>query len=204
MTTQIPGTMGLEYRVVVGGLASSTARAIIETPFEYAKVRGQTRQEWHIRQAYTGFGACWVRCTGLMTSYFMMIDTLRRNTDAFKRKSTQFLASGSCATLAFLIVWPFETLKNQIQAQTKGIGNTWGEKFRFMINKYGYRGLYRGALPGCMSIFMRNGAAMTVMQHTQKLITDLGIRKPVVKAELSSEPQTIAPRNSMVLDTSEN
>ena len=148
LTKEIPHSLGLQYRVVLAGLMSSTARAIVETPFEFAKVKGQTLQQWHVRDAYTGFTACWIRCCGLMTSYFMMIDTLRRHTNALNRKSTQFVASGGCATLAFLLVWPFETLKNQLQAQTKDIGNTWGEKFRFMINKYGYRGLYRGALPG--------------------------------------------------------
>lgn len=129
-----------------------------------------------------------------MTSYFIMIDILRRNTTAFNRKSTQFLGSGSCATLGFLIVWPFETLKNQLQAQTKGIGNTWGERFRFMINKYGYRGLYRGALPGCMSIFMRNGSAMIVMQFTQRKITESGLRGG--KNQGSSKIKEIKPEDS--------
>lgn len=57
LTTQIPYTLGLEYRVILAGILSSTGRAIVETPFEYAKVKGQTLQEWHIRDAYTGFGA---------------------------------------------------------------------------------------------------------------------------------------------------
>lgn len=56
-----------------------------------------------------------------------------------------------------------------------------------MINKYGIKGLYRGALPGCMSIFMRNGAAMITMQYTQKMITQTGLRKSIPK----STPVTI-------------
>lgn len=68
-----------------------------------------------------------------------------------------------------------------------------------MINKYGYRGLYRGALPGCMSIFMRNGSAMIAMQFTQKKISDLGLRKSPSAQEASS-PQTIKPKNPLKAD----
>ena len=35
---EIPLTGGLQYRVIAGGIIASTARAIIETPLEYAKV----------------------------------------------------------------------------------------------------------------------------------------------------------------------
>ena len=35
---EIPFTGGIQTRVIVGGIAASTARAIIETPLEYAKV----------------------------------------------------------------------------------------------------------------------------------------------------------------------
>lgn len=94
LTKQVPHFFGLEYRVILAGSFAATARAIVETPFEYAKVKGQTLQHWHFKDAYTGFGVCWIRCTGLMTSYFMMIDIMRRNTSAFDRKSTQFLTSG--------------------------------------------------------------------------------------------------------------
>lgn len=62
LTKQIPHCLGLEYRVIVAGLMSATTRAVIETPFEYAKVKGQTLQEWHFKNAYTGFSACWIRC----------------------------------------------------------------------------------------------------------------------------------------------
>ena len=35
---EIPFTKGLQFRVIAGGIVASTARAIIETPLEYAKV----------------------------------------------------------------------------------------------------------------------------------------------------------------------
>lgn len=39
---EIPFTQGLQARVIVGGVIASSARAVIETPLEYAKVRGHT------------------------------------------------------------------------------------------------------------------------------------------------------------------
>ena len=43
---QIPGTYGLENRVIIGGLGGSTVRALIETPLKYAKIRLQTLHTW--------------------------------------------------------------------------------------------------------------------------------------------------------------
>ena len=42
MKKTIPFTMGLEYRVFAAGILASVSRAILECPFEYAKVRRQT------------------------------------------------------------------------------------------------------------------------------------------------------------------
>ena len=46
MRREIPGTMGLELRVVGAGIFAGTVRSLIECPFEYAKVKGQTGQTW--------------------------------------------------------------------------------------------------------------------------------------------------------------
>ena len=40
MTTLVPYCGGLEYRVIASGIIAGTARAVVECPFEYAKVRG--------------------------------------------------------------------------------------------------------------------------------------------------------------------
>ena len=39
MCAEIPGCMGLEWRTFFAGMAGGSARAIIECPFEYAKVK---------------------------------------------------------------------------------------------------------------------------------------------------------------------
>ena len=44
------------------------------------------------------------------------------------------------------------------------------------VQNEGMRGLYRGIVPGSLSVFQRNGAAMIVMQRANAAITRLGLR----------------------------
>ena len=48
----------------------------------------------------------------LMTTYFCIVDTMRRKTDLFKYKLGQFLISGGAAAFGFALIWPVEVLKN--------------------------------------------------------------------------------------------
>ncbi|XP_033101488.1 mitochondrial substrate carrier family protein L-like [Anneissia japonica] len=114
---EIPLTAGLQVRVCIAGAFGSTARAIIETPLELAKVRRQTQQTWEFRGLYKGFGVMWCRTMGLMCTYFILIDSGRRHFgDLFKRPILgPFLASGCAATFAWWLVWPLEYMKNQVQ-----------------------------------------------------------------------------------------
>lgn len=70
---EIPFTYGLQFRVIGGGMIAATARAIIETPLEFMKVRRQTQQNWRLTDVYTGFGVTWLRTLGLMTTYFILV-----------------------------------------------------------------------------------------------------------------------------------
>jgi hypothetical protein len=111
----------------------------------------------------------WARTGGLMTTYFCLIDSARRHTDLMTTRLGQFVASGGASvrrfipmylmwsplhfvwyvqTLAFWMVWPFETLKNQAQAGTTGIGNTVSERIRYITATHGPLGLFRGIVPG--------------------------------------------------------
>ena len=80
-------------------------------------------------------------------------------------KHGQFFATGVMSTSAFWLIWPFEFLKNQIQAEKANeFGKTYLEKTRNIVRTHGVLGIYRGILPGTVSIFTRNGASMVVMQ----------------------------------------
>ena len=106
----------------------------------------------------------------MMTFWFAAMDVANRG--GYTRSSSgQFLCSGGAAVVGFWIVWPFETLKNQAQA---GIGGSVLDKVRSMPD--GIMGLYRGILPGSLSVFLRNGAAMIVMATVNRKIDEWGLR----------------------------
>jgi solute carrier family 25 carnitine/acylcarnitine transporter 20/29 len=177
-TKPIPFTAGLEPRVLLGGLASGTARAIIENPFEYSKVQRQIGQVWQYSNMYQGFRVLWIRSVGLMTSYFVFVDFFRRNTNAYKNKYGIFLMNGLCATFGFIVIWPFEVAKNHVQSmqhvtEKQSIKKILAERIK--ANGF-FKGLYRGSLPGLMSVYIRNGVAMIVMLQTQKMLTNYGFR----------------------------
>jgi hypothetical protein len=102
-TTQpIPYSGGLESRVILGGVFSGTIRSLIECPLEVisastnhvdfesfiivvvnlvsqtvlltSEVRQMTGQSWQLSQLFSGMGVLWMRATGLMTSFFIMVD----------------------------------------------------------------------------------------------------------------------------------
>lgn len=175
--TKIPFTFGLEVRVVLAGVASGTARSLIECPFEYSKVRRQTYQKWQYKNLYKGFFALWLRTTGLMMSYFVLVDSFRRNTNAYKHDWGLFFMNGLCAMMGFAFVWPFEIAKNYIQTH-KNEGNlTIIGILRKQVHENGFfKGLYRGTLPGLSSVYIRNGASMIVMIHAQKVFSYFGFR----------------------------
>lgn len=45
-----------------------------------------------------------------------------------------------------------------------------------MMEHNGVRGIYRGVLPGSISVFTRNGASMISMQLAHKKFTEWGLR----------------------------
>lgn len=162
------GYFGLEPRVVIAGLTASTARSIIEAPIEYAKVQGQTGQVWRFSDLYRGAHLQWLRTGPMMTFYFISVDTLRRKTNLMSTTWGQFLISGGSAAVGFILVWPFETLKNRTQAGVDSKGSSMWDNMK----RTGITGLYRGIVPGVASVFLRNGAAMLVMQKAQKSIRE--------------------------------
>lgn len=176
MTHPIPGTLGLQPRVVLGGLIAALIRSVIENPFEYAKVKGQTRQIWHFRDMYKGFPTLCLRTTGLMTSFFIFVDCFRRNTNFYKSLPGHFILGGLSAVLAWTLIWPLENMKNVIQAGTQNVGESWKSKFQFIIKNYGILGLYRGMLPGLTGVFIRNGVAMVSMQYAIRQLSAKGYR----------------------------
>ena len=170
--------LSLQVRVLVGGVFASTARAIIETPLEYAKVRRQTQQNWRFRHLYTGFGVTWFRTVGLMCTYFILVDSGRRHIPELFATPLigPFLTSGVAATLGWWVVWPLEYMKSQVQGDY-GQHQSVLQRMRTVVRKRGgFFALYRGIGPGTIRSFIANGTSMIVMAHAQKKVSEWGLR----------------------------
>lgn len=174
----IPMSGGLAWATIGAGMSGASARAILEQPIEYAKVKRQTLQPWYFREIYQGFFMQLPRTVGMMTFIFCGVDTTRRWTGnaALKHPSGQFVTWGGISMLGFWVIWPLETLKNQVQAGTKIEGVSSPTLAQRIAHLGGPLGLYRGILPGSISVFLRNGTAAVVMGFAQRKITELGLR----------------------------
>jgi solute carrier family 25 carnitine/acylcarnitine transporter 20/29 len=170
MRKQIPGTFGLENRVVVGGVLASTARAIVETPLELIKVRLQVGQPWNTGSLMQGFTVTWIRTTGLMTTFFCLCDTFDRHFPTMTAVPLigPFLKGGIAATVGWWVVWPFENLKSQIQAGNPGPQKIW-PRFFWTIQQGGVLSLFRGFVPGSLRSIVANGFSMLAYQWCQEI-----------------------------------
>ncbi|KAJ3296495.1 hypothetical protein HDU79_006520 [Rhizoclosmatium sp. JEL0117] len=182
--TEVPGSGGLQLRVLGAAFTASLTRAMLESPIELAKVKGQTGQQWHVSELTKGFPLQLVRTSGVMVTYFSLIDSIKRHyPQTFDTLWGQFLASSCSATVGFWVVWPFEVLKNQVQAdmpvEVKGVQvakPTLMQRTQFLLKQHGVMGLYRGIWPGTLRSMVSNGFSMVVMLQAQKKITEWGWR----------------------------
>ena len=125
--------LGLEWRTLFAGIAGGSARSFIECPFEYAKVKRQTGQQWRFNQLYLGMREQYPRSTIMMTLYFIFVDMARKNTNLFASPIGQFLVSGGASYIAWFLIWPLEVLKNLTQAETKGLGSSSMDRARYIM-----------------------------------------------------------------------
>jgi solute carrier family 25 (mitochondrial carnitine/acylcarnitine transporter), member 20/29 len=174
----IPFTSGVELRVVLGGLISGSVRSAIETPLEYAKIQRQMGKSWKLKDTYTGFKVTWLRASGLLMTYFVLLDSCRRNFDSAFRNSMigPFVSSGLSSVVAWWAVWPLECIKSQTQANAN-------EKLsiiqRIRITtreRGGFFALYRGLGPGILRNFLGSGFAMLTLLYANRKISELGLR----------------------------
>jgi len=166
---EIPFMGGLETRVVFAGVIASTIRALIECPLELIKVRRQVGAKWEMRSLYSGFTVTWMRTIGLMTTFFILVDTgVRYFPDIINQPFLgPFIKGGVCATVSWWIVWPFEVAKSQIQAGTPGPSKIWPRLF-WIVKNGGVSSLMRGIVPGSSRSLIANGASMIVFAQCQE------------------------------------
>lgn len=144
------------------------------------QVRGQIQLQWQFRHLYTGFGVTWMRTVGLMTTYFILVDSYRRHfPELFSRPLLgPFLMSGVAATFAWWVVWPLEYMKSQVQGSYGDQKQGLLQRMRAVVRERGgVLALYRGIGPGTIRSFIANGTSMVVMQYAQRQVSQWGLRR---------------------------
>lgn len=193
----IPFTGGLRSSVLVGAMAAATARATLESPLDFIKVRRQIGKDAmsdaiqgqqpllksfisspisSIRHLYHGYLPTLFRTMGLLGSFFVMVDySVRYIPDVINAPLVgPFFKGGVCATFAWVFAFPFETTKSVIQSDTTGryktMSNATWKVMREIYATKGLKGLYRGFGPGAGRSFVANGTSMVVYAWFQDTI----------------------------------
>jgi len=185
LTQPLPLTGGLKPSILVGGIAAGTARAIVETPFELAKVRTQTGGSFRlstgvlslsqVKELYTGAFETWGRGTLMLTSFFVMCDYTEKiiPEQLSNPIAAGLIKGGVCATAAWAVAWPLEVAKSKVQsAQSTCRGESTAAILGEIARAEGMRGLYKGFLPGAARSFVANGVGMAVYSYTQSMRRD--------------------------------
>jgi solute carrier family 25 carnitine/acylcarnitine transporter 20/29 len=171
LSDPLPFTAGLAPSVVLGGIAGGTARAVVETPLEFIKVRAIVAQSSSgtagagtlsvssavrslaaspaatARSLYRGFVPTLLRSIGVCGSFFVLVDYSVRYLPDVVNAPTYgaFFKGGVCATAAWTLAFPFETAKSVIQADAAGrYNNMSGATVQVLRDLYRERGLVRG------------------------------------------------------------
>ena len=87
---------------------------------------------WKFGDAYKGFTSLYPRSTFMLTSFFVYVDFMKRHTNLWSHKPGQFFVTGSGASLGFIIMWPFEVVKNLAQADFSAAGTTNTSRFKYV------------------------------------------------------------------------
>lgn len=173
----LPLTGGLQLRVIIGGFCGGIARATIETPLEYAKISSQLQHSWKLKDLYRGYGITCLRSIALLTTFFIMVDTGKRNAEELFAAPVlgPFVTGGVASTSAWLIIWPLEVIKSQVQGHY-GPEVSIVNRMKTVVKERGFFGLYRGLAPGIIRSFIANGSSMIIMHGAQRMVTLYGLR----------------------------
>lgn len=171
---EIPLTAGLQVRVILGGVASGLARAALETPLDYWKIRRQIVQKMQYREALSGLKVTMLGRALLLPIFFIYLEKASPYKALIfgEHALGTFFFTGLCATAAWWTIWPLEYMKSQIQGGYGQQNLTLAQRLVGVVRERGFFGLYRGLGPGSARSFLANGMSMTVMKWTERHLTE--------------------------------
>lgn len=153
----------LDPHVVLSGLAGGVARGLVESPFEYVKVKRQVDQAWKLGSLLQGSGATVLRNSFLFSSFVIYMDCSKQ----IGLQLSPFWLGASCASLAWLTIWPLDVVKTQLQAGAAG-----QPYFRVLRDVIQSGALFRGLAPGMARSSVSNGCAMVAYKEVERLLRE--------------------------------
>ena len=156
----------LDPNVVLAGLVGGLGRGVVESPFEYVKVRRQVEGQWKLRDVYKGSGVTLTRNAFLFAFFVINIDLSKRY---IKGGLSPFWTGALCSTAAWLAIWPLDVLKSQKQSGLYD-GVSYPKLARELIRS---RSMFRGVLPGLSRSLLANGCSMYIYVLVKNQLTDL-------------------------------
>lgn len=147
----------LDVQTVAAGFMGGFGRGLLESPFEYIKVRKQVNKKWQFGQLYTGSGATMFRNAFLFSSFVIYIDF---SNQLIEGGLSPFWKGAICANLAWFTVWPLDVVKSQVQS-----GHYSNRSFGYLLYDTISSGkLFRGLGPGLVRSTIANGCSMVAYE----------------------------------------
>ncbi|KAK9466309.1 mitochondrial carrier domain-containing protein [Lipomyces arxii] len=181
-------TLGVAFAGLFGGLSVTT----ITAPVEHIKARLQVQYNASTK-LYTGTIDCGIKLykqAGLFNgiyhgffssllfrtrfffywAYYDVMTKYAKGNTTLSTAAISFWAGGFSAQAAWLFGLPFDVVKQVIM--TDSIANpqhkTYMAAVRFVYNKRGLSGFYRGLVPSMMRAFPANAASLTVFEAVMR------------------------------------
>ena len=150
--------------VVISGWAGGIGRGLVEGPFEMVKVRRQVVSDWQYKQLLNGFGTTMFRNSFLFSSFVIYMDIFRQQIEErFVTKVSPFIKAGTCASMAWLTIWPIDVIKTRRQS-----GRYEGSIGYLLTDVIKSGHMYKGLGVGLLRGFIANGASMEVYSVVEK------------------------------------
>jgi len=152
----------LDPHVVAAGFVGGLGRGIVESPFEYAKVRRQVESTWRLRDVYRGSSITIFRNSFLFAAFAINMDVVRH----FYGPLSPFWNGALCANAAWMMIWPLDVLKSRRQSGLyEGVPT-----LTLMRDIFRSGDIFRGLIPGVMRSTVANGCGMFVYVRVQSFL----------------------------------
>lgn len=105
-----------------------------------------------------------------MVPYFTLVDYQTRYVPELLTVPFlgSFIKGGVNATICWMLVWPFEVVKNQVQVANLEGPKTLLARLAWLVKTKGIASLYRGFMPGGCRSLVANSIAMLLFDTCQR------------------------------------